>query len=250
MNNRWFPGNKGYDSRYFLSKVIVFLASLFLCALFAVVKPVEVKAGTHGDVRTSQFTTGEDVQIDGNANIIIDSDKTIDTLKMEAMASDITVTITGDADHTLECEQIALSPGQGTLDNNVLIIDSGNLKVKNRIEVTDIVINGGTIETESDVLNAILAFNNIVINGGTIEAHSNGLMAIHSYKSITINGGNVKVTASRNAGIVGGEGVTITGGIVEAAGETGGIYADGGNIIISGDNTIVKEKILRRTIML
>ena len=62
MINRRFPGNKGYDSRYTLSKVIVFPAALFLCALFAVVKPVEVKAGTYsGTVYTHELSDNDEV---------------------------------------------------------------------------------------------------------------------------------------------------------------------------------------------
>ena len=116
---------------------------------------------------------------------------------MKNMASGITVRITGDADHTLECEQIGLSPGQGTLDNNVLIINSGNLKVINRIEATDIEINGGTIETKSEGSYAIYGEGVVVINGGTVTAEGGDGIFLNSNKQITISN-NAKVTATGN----------------------------------------------------
>ena len=168
MINRRIPGNKGYDSQYILSKVIVFLAAFFLCALFAVVKPVEVKAGTYsGTVKTSQFGTDEDVQINGNANIIIDSNKTIKTLNSDV--ANITVTITGDTNNTLTCE--GLSIGNNETGYGTLIINSANLKVtKTGISAKNIEINGGTIETKSEGSRAIYGEGVVVINGGNVTA--------------------------------------------------------------------------------
>ncbi len=224
--NRWFPGNKGYDSRYILSKVIVFLAALFLCALFAVVKPVEVKAGTYsGTVKTSQFSNDETVEIAGDVNIIIDSNKTIKTLFSNA--SNITVTITGDTSNTLTCEGLSI-------DNGTLIINSANLKVtKTGINAKNIEINGGTIETKSEDSRAIYGVGVIVINGGnvTAEGKDDGIF-LNSNKQITISN-NAKVTATgSNFGIISSTGnINIDNATVTATGREGehasGISTDG-----------------------
>ena len=194
----------------FLNKTIFFAALLF-CAVFAVAKPIKVKAAYYsGSVSTSSFSSNEEVYITGDTTININSNVSINRLVVTN--SNKTVTITGDAGNTLTCGYISTGAQGCTLK-----IESGKLVTTNYIFSLNIEINGGTVESSPAVgENAITVINSMVIRGGSVKA--NGSLC----------------------GIV-TEDLTITGGSVEAEGGTNGIYASG-TVSISGENTTVKAK--------
>ncbi|MCR4656484.1 MAG: InlB B-repeat-containing protein [Lachnospiraceae bacterium] len=198
------------------SKAPVLFAALFFFALFSFAKPVEVKAETktfHGNVSNSQFRDGDEIWIDGDTTININSNVTINSLT--TTGGPWTITIKGNAENTLTCV------GSIGLGYDSLIMESGNIRIDRGI-FRNITINGGTIEASvNDTYNALYANNLIIIRGGNVKASSIG------------NDGSCGIVAEND--------ITISGGEIEAIGKTDGIYSYG-NVSISGGNTIVKAK--------
>lgn len=194
--------------RHLSSKAPLFLIGLSLFTIFAVSRPVEVKArALEGDVYTHEVNNVDTIVLTGNMNLHIDSDISINYLDLTSY----NVTITGDENYTFTVKRI-YGTGSGSM-----IINSGTISSTEWFEVKSLEVNGGTINVNTP--------------------NSNGIRA----DDITINDGIVTAKGGTGSGIYGKK-ITITGGKVDAEGKYNGLNAWDGNIRISGANTTVKAK--------
>lgn len=133
-------------------------------------------------------------------------------------------------------------------DNGSSLTVSGTYSITDGIHADNVTVESGTVTAVGEKYG--LSASNVNIKGGTVTATGDEDCGIYTKEgNITISGGTVKATgekygifADKGSQSSGGMKVTISGGAVTAnAADNGGIgiYADGGEIAISGDNTQV-----------
>ena len=133
-------------------------------------------------------------------------------------------------------------------DNGSSLTVSGTYSITDGIHADNVTVESGTVTAVGEKYG--LSASNVNIKGGTVTATGDKDCGIYTKEgNITISGGTVKATgekygifADKGSQSSGGMKVTISGGAVTAnAADNGGIgiYADGGEIAISGDNTQV-----------
>lgn len=210
------------------------MAGIFTEAVYAD-EPEEVRIGS-GVVKTSDIRdqAGKIIRVsNGETTLNIDADLTINKLIIDNNVSKFT--ITGDNEHTLRFSKIYNN------DRVDLIINSGKL-VSHSDGIflgNNIVINGGTVEVDSEEM-SIYGGNNVTINGGTVKVNAKDGNAISGRGKVTISGGTVKAVSVVGVGLEGDGGVEITGGNIEAKSSANYAIAAWGNINISGRSTVVK----------
>ncbi len=231
----------------------VLYAIVVMCALFALAKPVDVKAydatipyNGNNEVCLSDIIQSEtpgdqlrNINVTDNGTLIVDVTKTIIGISINTNKT-LTIKDRGNNKLTL---QGAINGADGNLT-----IDGANLETESSIDARNIVIK----ERSNVKAQRITFFGRITIEGGIVDVDSsntsyvNGAIFTNGGEGIFISGGTVTVKGgsapSSDAGIYcsgAGAKIVISGGQVNVTGNFQGIYASD-TIEIKGSNTVVK----------
>lgn len=177
----------------------------------------------------------------GNASVSVNGNLTITSSDPSAKLTADFNTNSGNANGG-GIEATNLTIEGGTVSAAAAGTNSHGIEATNAVSIT-----GGTVTAEGDTHG--LSASNVNIEGGTVTATGDEDCGIYTKDgNVTISGGTVKATGdaygifANNVSHSGGMKVTISGGAVTAnAADNGGIgiYANGGEIAISGTNTEV-----------
>ncbi len=243
-----------------ISKSILGLALGFVFGLLFSIKvqAAYLPVDSNGICYSSQLTANEYYGIYSDATIIIDADKTIQSIYI---ANNVTLRIEGDGIHTLTAHDdnsgnyaifgrengnssLVISDGaililqsdySSTIkDINNLTVTGGNFTVRNSCngpaieDINNLTVTDGNFTVQSDIDMAISDINNLTVTGGNFTAKGVGTGIV--CRNLTVSGGTVCGIATPqnglfpNAGIYASISANISGGVITAKMENPNAY--------------------------
>ena len=180
------------------------------------------------DGGSSNISSYATIKQDGyySSNVIgIKSTGNVTNLGSISLNSDGNVTGISSGDDAANSGSITITNHNGTGDKNIGVF--GNTSAS----------NSGTIKVSGDDFNAGLLSPGAVTNSGSITVNGHYSDGIHSTGGNATSSGNISVTGSHSNGVRGHGNATLTGGSVTVTGsDNNGVYAQTGNISITGTN--------------